>query len=122
MIPPKKSDPSNDATPLILMAVGFVLIVLVLIWQLYLSESKNYSHSMVLPSATSEIPYPEITCISLKDARSALDQQTAVFIDVRSADSFDKGHIPGAINLPLDQLESKLSQLDPTSWIIPYCT
>lgn len=30
----------------------------------------------------------------------------AALIDVRSADEFAGGHIPGAINLPLDQIQS----------------
>lgn len=122
MTPSKKSDSNSSTTPLILMAAGFVLIIIVLIWQLYLSQSTNYNHSLLLPTATNEIPYPQIARISLKDARSALSEKTAVFLDVRSVDSFDQGHIPGAQNLPLAEIETGLSQLAPDSWIIPYCT
>ncbi len=122
MAPPKKSNSNNDSAPVILMAAGLVLIIIVLIWQLYKSQSNNIVHSMLIPTATSEIPYPEVTRVSLKDARIAFDEKTAVFVDVRSADSYGQGHIPGAINLPLDQLEGGISELSAKSWIIPYCT
>lgn len=122
MAQPKKSNSNDNSAPLILMAAGLVLIIIVLIWQLYKSQSNNYNHSMLLPTATSEIPYPEVTRVSLKDAHIAFDKKTAVFVDVRSASTYDQGHIPGAINLPLDQLEASISQLSPKSWIIPYCT
>ncbi len=32
-------------------------------------------------------------------------------IDVRDSDSYAKGHIPGAINAPIDALESSLSKI-----------
>jgi rhodanese-related sulfurtransferase len=34
-------------------------------------------------------------------------------IDVRTADEYASGHVPGARNIPLDQLESRLSELEP---------
>jgi rhodanese-related sulfurtransferase len=33
-------------------------------------------------------------------------------IDVRSAREFDEGHLPGAINMPLEQVESRLQDMD----------
>ena len=35
----------------------------------------------------------------------------ASLIDVRTAGEFDAGHIPGAVNLPLDSMRDRLSQL-----------
>ncbi len=42
-------------------------------------------------------------------------------LDVRPAEEFDNGHVPGAINVPLEQLENHLSQLDPQQQIVAYC-
>jgi ArsR family transcriptional regulator len=42
-------------------------------------------------------------------------------LDVRPADEFRLGHIPGAVNLPLAELESRLAELDPAQEIVAYC-
>ncbi len=35
-----------------------------------------------------------------------------VVLDVRTAEEFGSGHVPGARNIPLDQLESRISELE----------
>lgn len=42
-------------------------------------------------------------------------------LDVRPADEFAMGHLPGAINIPLDQLKKRLAALDPSREIVAYC-
>lgn len=42
-------------------------------------------------------------------------------LDVRPADEFAVGHLPGAVNLPLDELEARLAELDPGQEIVAYC-
>lgn len=42
-------------------------------------------------------------------------------LDVRPADEFATGHLPGAINVPLGELEQWLSGLDPEQEIVAYC-
>lgn len=42
-------------------------------------------------------------------------------LDVRPADEFAAGHIPGAINIPLTELESRIAELDPAQEIVAYC-
>lgn len=42
-------------------------------------------------------------------------------LDVRPADEFELGHIPGAINLPLATLKRKLAILDSDKEIVAYC-
>lgn len=37
----------------------------------------------------------------------------AVVVDVRTPAEFASGHVPGAVNIPLDQLKGRLSELDP---------
>ena len=68
------------------------------------------------------IPFPEVARVTLADANNAFQNQEAVFLDVRDEGSFNVGHIPGSINIPLNQLETRLSELDPNDWIITYCT
>lgn len=42
-------------------------------------------------------------------------------LDVRPADEFEVGHVPGAINIPLSELEARLAELDPDHEIVAYC-
>lgn len=42
-------------------------------------------------------------------------------LDVRPEDEFALGHVPGAVNIPLDKLKKKLSALHPGKEIVAYC-
>ncbi|AXX52309.1 ArsR/SmtB family transcription factor [Acinetobacter baumannii] len=50
-----------------------------------------------------------------------LSEDAVVLLDVRSSDEFTNGHLPGAINIPLDQLASRLEELKTDSPIVAYC-
>ena len=45
----------------------------------------------------------------------------AQLIDVRSASEFASGHIPGAVNIPMDQIEARLDDLRPAGPIVLIC-
>lgn len=74
------------------------------------------------PQHSVEETFPEISRVSLVDSKTALDNGKAIFIDVRDASSFAESHIPGALSIPLAELEERLGELDPSRWIITYCT
>lgn len=42
-------------------------------------------------------------------------------LDVRPEDEFALGHLPGAINMPLDKLKRQMAKLDPSKEIVAYC-
>jgi len=42
-------------------------------------------------------------------------------LDVRPEDEFALGHVAGALNIPLRELEARLDELDPSQEIIAYC-
>lgn len=44
-----------------------------------------------------------------------------VILDVRTADGFRKGHVPGAINIPFEELPTRLKELPKSQEIISYC-
>lgn len=46
---------------------------------------------------------------------------TVTVIDVRSEDEFALGHVPGALWVPLEALESRLAELDPAKPVVAYC-
>ncbi len=44
-----------------------------------------------------------------------------IILDVRPTEEFAAGHIPGALSIPLDQLEAALSRLPKRARIVAYC-
>ena len=42
-------------------------------------------------------------------------------IDVRPAEEYQSGHVPGAVNVPIKELENYLQQLDKHQEIVAYC-
>ena len=46
---------------------------------------------------------------------------TVAVLDVRPSDEFALGHLPGAMNIPLRELETRLAEFDPVQEIVAYC-
>jgi rhodanese-related sulfurtransferase/DNA-binding HxlR family transcriptional regulator len=46
---------------------------------------------------------------------------TVTILDVRPEDEFALGHLPGALNIPLRELEARLGEMDPGQEVIAYC-
>lgn len=51
-----------------------------------------------------------------------LQSQGAAVIDVRTAGEFSAGHIPGAVNVPIDQLPTASQNWSKTGPIVVYCS
>jgi hypothetical protein len=107
--------------PLLLIAGGFLLILSVVIW-FALSTQNAVPTSSNSNLFSTNIPAPEIARVSLANAKTALDDKQALFVDVRDSGSYASAHIAGAINIPLADLESRLNELPRDQWIITYCT
>jgi Rhodanese-related sulfurtransferase len=58
--------------------------------------------------------------VTIAELQSRVPVQSQL-IDVRSLSEFAAGHIPGAINIPMDQIESRLDDLCSTVPIILVC-
>ncbi len=76
------------------------------------------------PTSPSQASAPEdgIPRVSVGDAKAAYDLKQAVFVDARAKVSYDERHIPGALSIPEEELQSRLGELNPDDWIILYCT
>ncbi len=64
----------------------------------------------------------QVQRVTLDDAKVAYDLGEATFLDVRDSSSFAAGHVPGAVNITVADLDQRMSELNPQAWIIPYCT
>lgn len=50
-----------------------------------------------------------------------MDPNGIILLDVRSEEEYHNGHVKGAINIPVDNLRDRLSELDPNKTIVEYC-
>jgi len=50
-----------------------------------------------------------------------LRREGAQVVDVRGPGEFAGGHAEGSINIPLQELEQRVNELDPTRWVIVCC-
>ena len=64
----------------------------------------------------------EISRIGIEESKVAFNNSEAIFLDVRSESSYAASHIPGALSIPLAELQTRMEELDPNQWIITYCT
>ena len=106
----------NNLIPLVAL-VGGGLLLIVAAFML-----ANQAPTAAPEAAFVKEVYPEIQRVSIEEAKAALDSNSAVFVDVRSAEAYQASHISGAVNIPSEELEARLGELDKTQWIITYCT
>jgi len=55
------------------------------------------------------------------DLMRRLEDPGTLVIDVRPAEEYAAGHIPGALSVPLGELKARIAQLPPASEIVAYC-
>jgi rhodanese-related sulfurtransferase len=59
--------------------------------------------------------------ISVEDAMEAWQKQVVVFIDVRTVEEYNQGHVPGALLLPLAELENRLDEVTTDTKVLIIC-
>lgn len=59
--------------------------------------------------------------VSRKELLARTKEGLVTVLDVRPAEEFEIGHIPGALNLPLEKLMKRLKELPKGQEIIAYC-
>ena len=63
----------------------------------------------------------ELEPISRGELLDRLRRGSATVLDVRPEDEFQQGHVPGALNIPLSQLELRLAELPADREVVAYC-
>jgi len=59
--------------------------------------------------------------ISADELKQLAGRGEAQWVDVRSASEYATGHVPGAINIPMEQIEARLGDLSPDCPIVLIC-
>jgi NADPH-dependent 2,4-dienoyl-CoA reductase/sulfur reductase-like enzyme/rhodanese-related sulfurtransferase len=66
--------------------------------------------------------HPQVSVEDLIDRNGTTDGDRRLFVlDVRTAREFETGYIPGAVNIPLEDLRSRLGELPRESPVAVYC-
>lgn len=92
-----------------LIAAGILVLALVAIFAVMQLNAPSETAQAALPSE-----------ISVAQAHAEYQSGT-LMLDVRTQEEWDQVHIPGATFIPLDQLESRLSELPRDQEIVVYC-
>lgn len=64
---------------------------------------------------------PEVPEVSAEEAFARSTSGEAVIVDVRELDEWEAGHIPGALHIPLAELEARWPELRASDPVIAVC-
>lgn len=59
--------------------------------------------------------------VTLQELEQKLTSEEVIVLDVRPTDEYQRGHIPQALSIPIEQLVNSLEKLPKTTEIIAYC-
>ena len=59
--------------------------------------------------------------LTADQAASVYQPATHVILDVRNLGEYARGHVPGSVNLPVDELRARLAEVDKSKTILVYC-
>ena len=111
----RKRNKRNASLPILL----FVAVVALAIGGLLVAQALRQNKIDNPGEVTSQDDVPRTTAA---EAYIAQKEQGAVIVDTRSESQYASQHIAGSINIPLDQLEVRMGELDKETWYITYCT
>lgn len=60
--------------------------------------------------------------IPFETAKDMIEKNDVLLIDVRTANEYDLMHIKNAINIPVNEIEQKIFQVDSTHPLMVYCS
>jgi rhodanese-related sulfurtransferase/DNA-binding transcriptional ArsR family regulator len=63
----------------------------------------------------------ELEAVPAREVLARVRRGLVTVLDVRPAEEYAAGHVPGAINVPVDRLEKYLSKLPKRKEVIAYC-
>ena len=63
----------------------------------------------------------DVPIISVDDAKDKLDEGDTLFIDIRDVDSYNAGHIPGALHLTNESVQDFMAKTERGQSMVVYC-
>jgi 3-mercaptopyruvate sulfurtransferase SseA len=81
------------------------------------------------PATGDPVPPPQspdhgdgVQRIGPAEARAAIEKGKAVIVDVRALESYNVGHIKGALSIPVNAINARMGELPRNKLIITYCS
>ncbi|MFJ3958044.1 ArsR/SmtB family transcription factor [Arthrobacter sp. NPDC090010] len=65
--------------------------------------------------------HPWVNPVSAEELASLLESDAVTVVDVRTADEFRRGHVKGAISIPLPELKGRMDELPQGTPVVAYC-
>jgi hypothetical protein len=142
------TDSGSSKTPLVVMAVGTLLVAALVVWALTglvepVGETGGVTAAVETgatapptaaatndTNATATAPPPPqvegdtatVVRISAEDTREQMRAGNAVVVDVRDAASYERLHIAESIHVPFAGVEAAIDTLPKDKLIVTYCT
>ncbi len=98
------------------VAGGTLIVLAIVLWLVF----NRPGTSQATPPTVTPASVAQVQRVTLQEAKAAYDNGSALFLDVRDSTSYAASHINGAVSIPQNELLSRLNELDPSVWIIPY--
>jgi rhodanese-related sulfurtransferase len=78
-----------------------------------------YTYNQLLVKENSGFEYGDVT---VEQAKQLIKEKPSlVTVDVRTVSEYDDGHIEGALNIPVQEIEDRLNELSKRDEILVYC-
>jgi hypothetical protein len=106
----------------VFIAIAALLILALVFVNQMLGQRSPSQTSSTTDSGSPISSENDVPRMAQADAKKAYDSGEAVIIDVRSSDSYVSAHIPGALSIPLADIEQLTAGLDKNALYIDYCT
>ena len=112
-----KNETRRSAAPAFLLMAG-LLLILSAVGSFFLLRDQSVANAPVevTPAGTVQA----VSRVSVEEARQAYESGDAVIVDVRDREYYDQEHISGALSIPLADIQDRMTELDPSKWIITY--
>ena len=97
----------------------------ILVLAAVLGMAVNLARTDAIPLVRPAEQQADELVIPLEQAKHMFDRGEAVFLDARVPDYYDMGHIEGALNVPVEDLDAHMPDIfmaaDPDALFIAYC-
>lgn len=87
-----------------------------------LRQHAEYNRAQIRDLVADRRDQPDrLEAISREELLLRMREGGVTLLDVRPQDEFTSGHLPGAINIPIEELERRLAELPAGGEIVAYC-